>query len=169
MNRIKCILIGPTGVGKTSIINKYLYDNYQTFSITIGCDFYINSLNINNKEYKLHIWDTAGNLKYNNMVSVIKSIDKILIVLDYEKKDNKDILNYYMNIALNYTTIENIIIIYNKTPTTAIELDNNESKSIIYCNSKYGINIEKIFYEVLNIEIQSNKIKEIKKSKCVIL
>lgn len=166
INRIKCILIGPSGVGKTSIINKYLYNNYETFSITIGCDFYINSLVLNNIEYKLHIWDTAGNIKYNNMASVIKSVNKILIVLDYINRNNEILINNYMNIALNYTTKDNIILVFNKTPTTAVELDTNKT-GVIFCNSKYNINIDKIFLEVLHIE--HKPVQHIPKNKCAIL
>ena len=41
-----------------------------------------------------------------------------------------------MNIALNYTTKDNIILVFNKTPTTAVELDTNTT-GVIFCNSKY--------------------------------
>jgi len=59
---IKIILIGPKGVGKTSILNRYI-DNvfYQeTEFSTIGVDVKFKNFTINNKDYRLQLWDTAG-------------------------------------------------------------------------------------------------------------
>ena len=57
----KLIIIGDSGVGKTNIILKftqeYFKDNYVA---TIGVDFKVKTLTINNKKIRLQIWDTAG-------------------------------------------------------------------------------------------------------------
>ena len=58
---LKCIVVGDVNVGKSSfclnLTNKYVPIDYQT---TIGVDFFVKILNLNNNNIKLIIWDTAG-------------------------------------------------------------------------------------------------------------
>lgn len=191
LNKIKYIVIGPSGTGKTTIINKYINPdfNFKKTDITIGCDFYMKEFKLDDEtNYKLHIWDTAGNLKYNNMENLINNIDKIIIVLDFNK-DNKTSLKFYLDVALKYCNIDDIIIVYNKTPKDSLFFYNTilhtelttpkmttdelikkiNNLNIVYCNAEYNINIDKIF-EILiyNNHDPYEKIIDTK-SKCSIL
>lgn len=59
---IKIILVGDTGVGKTSFLLRFteqLFDDASHIA-TIGIDFKIKNLTMDNKNVKLQIWDTAG-------------------------------------------------------------------------------------------------------------
>ena len=82
---IKLVLLGDTNVGKTSIVNRYIYNkyNYLTES-TIGASYSSKIFKFNynpttevieensNNILKLNvnIWDTAGQEKYNALVSL---------------------------------------------------------------------------------------------------
>ena len=62
---MKFIIVGDSGVGKTSIMNRFVSDNYDEYiSSTIGVDFGAKIINVdyNNKTVpiKVQIWDTAG-------------------------------------------------------------------------------------------------------------
>jgi small GTP-binding protein len=85
---LKIVLIGDTNVGKTSILNQFIYNKFNNYTeSTIGAAFFskeydflyseedyklynINSDKINKKtiKIKLAIWDTAGQEKYNSLV-----------------------------------------------------------------------------------------------------
>lgn len=67
MSVYKLIIIGSSGVGKTSLLNYYKYNkniNQLPNISTIGVDMYIQNINIDNNEITLRIWDTAGQEKF---------------------------------------------------------------------------------------------------------
>ena len=54
----KVLLIGNKRVGKTSILNRYINDEYQeTFSDNVGSDFYIKKEEVKDKKIVLQVWD----------------------------------------------------------------------------------------------------------------
>lgn len=69
---IKLILIGDSGVGKTCFLLRFSEDSFATSHIStigkyiqlgnvvIGIDFKIKTINIDGRNVKLQIWDTAG-------------------------------------------------------------------------------------------------------------
>ena len=61
---IKLIIIGESGVGKTSILTMYCDQFFTNASVnTIGVDFKIKNIETNGKKIKLQVWDTTGNGK----------------------------------------------------------------------------------------------------------
>jgi len=53
-------LLGDSGVGKTSFIQRFCTDNFKdTFSATIGVDLQVKMLNIDSRIVALQIWDTV--------------------------------------------------------------------------------------------------------------
>ena len=66
-NEISCkvILVGEGGVGKTSIISRFLMDNFSE-TATSGANFHTKKIFLKeeNKSIKYEIWDTAGQEKY---------------------------------------------------------------------------------------------------------
>ena len=62
---IKVVLIGDAAVGKSSILLKYVDNTFEdTYVCTIGVDFKIKSLEIDNKRIKLQVWVTAGQERF---------------------------------------------------------------------------------------------------------
>ena len=57
----KIVIIGESNVGKTCLLLRYTDDSFTAnYLSTIGLDFNIKIINIENKLIKLHISDTAG-------------------------------------------------------------------------------------------------------------
>jgi small GTP-binding protein len=80
----KILTIGESGVGKTSIFRRYV-DNkfYKDYLATVGTDFRVKTLNINDQEVKLKVWDTAGQERFSNITSqYYKGADGIVVVYD---------------------------------------------------------------------------------------
>ena len=80
----KLILIGDTSVGKTSLLNRFTERSFHHFyNPTIGIDFRVKSIKINNKLIKLQIWDTSGNERFQAITSLYyKNADGFIIVYD---------------------------------------------------------------------------------------
>ncbi|MFX1256965.1 MAG: Rab family GTPase [Promethearchaeota archaeon] len=59
--KFKICVFGDGGVGKTTLVNRYLTGVFKSnYKITIGADFYIKRLEIDDKVVILQIWDFAG-------------------------------------------------------------------------------------------------------------
>lgn len=57
----KVLVIGDLGVGKTSIIRRYVQQTYSTnYRATIGVDFALKVLNWDSETIRLQLWDIAG-------------------------------------------------------------------------------------------------------------
>ena len=58
---IKIIIVGNSNTGKTSFVNKYIYNKFaQTYSPTIVSQFAYKIVKIKNEVYRLQFWDIAG-------------------------------------------------------------------------------------------------------------
>ena len=68
--KLKLIVLGDSGVGKTNIIKKYINDEFSTDTkATVGVEFFYKTFKINNDIIKLEIWDTAGQERYKSITS----------------------------------------------------------------------------------------------------
>jgi len=57
----KIVLLGDPGVGKTSLVQRYIYDRFQRdYMTTLGLNFYVRTFEYPGAEVKLLIWDIAG-------------------------------------------------------------------------------------------------------------
>lgn len=58
---LKYLVVGDSGVGKTSLLVRYCEDTFQAdYLSTIGVDFKIKRVEMNGCNVTLNIWDTAG-------------------------------------------------------------------------------------------------------------
>jgi len=65
---LKYLVVGDSGVGKTSLLVRYCEDNFQTdYLSTIGVDFKIKRIDYNGCQVTLNIWDTAGQERFRNI------------------------------------------------------------------------------------------------------
>ena len=61
----KVCIFGDGGVGKTTLIRRYLTGMFDsTLKMTIGVDFHIKQIEIENKRITLQIWDFAGEERF---------------------------------------------------------------------------------------------------------
>lgn len=64
----KIILIGQSATGKTSIVNRFVEDQFQEEGLTtIGMDLKSITLRINEMAVRLQIWDTAGQEQFSSL------------------------------------------------------------------------------------------------------
>lgn len=66
----KIVILGPTCVGKTSLLNQYVREQFTgTTTNTIGAAFYKKNILIDDKyKVSLQIWDTAGQERFRSML-----------------------------------------------------------------------------------------------------
>jgi len=66
---LKLVLLGHKNVGKTSIFNRYVYDEFGNTSMTIGAYFGMKQCKVGDKNCNLAIWDTAGEEKFDSLTN----------------------------------------------------------------------------------------------------
>ena len=78
--RIKVILVGDPGVGKTNLINVAAGLKFnEEEATTLRASFLEKNLKINGKNYKLNLWDTIGQEKLRNLTKLFFDNSKIVI------------------------------------------------------------------------------------------
>ncbi|MED6287934.1 Ras- protein Rab-38 [Characodon lateralis] len=67
----KVLVIGDLGVGKTSIIKRYVHQTFSSnYRATIGVDFALKVLNWDSETVRVQLWDIAGQERFGNMTRV---------------------------------------------------------------------------------------------------
>jgi len=129
----KILIVGETGVGKSCLLLRYA-DNFfsQSYISTIGVDFKIKKLQLNDKMLKLQIWDTAGQERYRTIVaSFYRGANGILLVFDVT--DPNTFLNckhWLSEIKKNTSEGTAIVLIGNKCDQENKRMvDSNEASS----------------------------------------
>ena len=65
---LKYIIIGDSGVGKSNILLPYSNNFFNSeFQSTIGVEFGVKNLSIDDKLYRVQIWDTAGQEQFRSI------------------------------------------------------------------------------------------------------
>ncbi len=95
---LKYLIIGYSGVGKSCLLLRYADDVYtDKHIITIGVDFKIKSLSVNNNKVKTSIWDTAGQERFKNItVSYYKGAAGVMLVYDITDLESFNKINDWM-------------------------------------------------------------------------
>jgi len=67
--RFKICIFGDGGVGKTTLVNRYVTGKYQEdFKMTIGVDFYTKVLEVDDNRVHIQIWDFGGEHQFKNLL-----------------------------------------------------------------------------------------------------
>lgn len=86
--KFKVIFIGDQGVGKSSIMNRFIQDKFDpSYQATIGLDFHSKIVIIDKQEVRLQLYDTAGHEKFKTLIPMyIRDANVIIIVYDITSK-----------------------------------------------------------------------------------
>ena len=180
----KIILIGSSGVGKSSILQRYIQKTFNdSYASTIGVDFFMKSINIGEKTIKLQLWDTAGTEKFRSITTgYYRGADAAFVVFDLSAKSSfkavsEWIENYYKyknpDSEKNVVLIGNKVDLVDKREVTQEEAENYvKDNNIFYfeTSAKEGKNIEECFNFMAEklLEQYENKDNELVKRKDVI-
>jgi len=81
---LKIVLLGDSGVGKTSLFVRYLKNSFsENFKATIGADFLTKDLEVGGRQVTVQVWDTAGQEKFSGLgTSYFRGSDACILVYD---------------------------------------------------------------------------------------
>ncbi|KAF2977184.1 hypothetical protein EK904_007970 [Melospiza melodia maxima] len=80
----KVVFVGNSGVGKSSFIHRFCYDRFLAeLNATIGIDYQVKSLMVDNTQVALQLWDTAGQERFRSVTKqYFRKADGILVMYD---------------------------------------------------------------------------------------
>jgi small GTP-binding protein len=95
---LKIVVLGHGGVGKTSLIDRYIRDQFSETLSTIGASFALKKW----QDYYFGIWDTAGQDKYTKISSYYsKGAQAAIIAYDITDRKTFDSIEKYINFLRN--------------------------------------------------------------------
>ena len=163
----KILLIGNSNVGKSSLFLRFVDEIWkENFVPTIGVDFKIKSIKIDNKTIKLQIWDTAGQERFKSILSsYYKGANGILLLYDITNINSfKSLSNWLIDIEKNSSKNVKKILIGNKCDLNELrkipmnkgkEFADTYNMKFIETSAKNNVNINECF-NILGKELINN-------------
>ena len=91
--RLKAILIGDSGVGKTNLINISAGKEFDiNEKASVNASFFRKQFNIDGKTYNIYLWDTIGQEKLRSLTKLFYKNSKI-VVLVFDITNKQSFLN----------------------------------------------------------------------------
>ena len=102
----KIILVGDSGVGKTSIIARYVRKYKDNEKMTVGASFISKQENIKDNIICFNIWDTAGQEQFRSINGIFYQDAYIcILVFDITRKQSfYNLESYWYNSVLEQST-----------------------------------------------------------------
>lgn len=158
----KLLMIGDSGVGKSSLLLSFTSDTFEELSPTIGVDFKVKHVTIGGKKLKLAIWDTAGQERFRTLTSsYYRGAQGIIMVYDVTRRDTfTDLSDIWAKEIDLYSTNQDCIkmLVGNKvdkeqdrvvTKKEGMDFAREYGCLFIECSAKTRVNVEQCFEELV--------------------
>ena len=161
----KLLIVGDPGVGKSSIMMRYVGEDYKECTTgTVGLDFRIRIIKLNGVRVRLQIWDSAGHERYRPLTTTYyRGSDGILIVYDVTEDQTFEHVASWIEEVDRFTDKDvPKIVVGNKCDlNTRISVDNDRAGEYAKNNgmfqfqtsAKSSENIEKAFEHLVSMMI----------------
>ncbi|KAJ3446690.1 ras and ef-hand domain-containing protein [Anaeramoeba flamelloides] len=158
----KLVLLGESGVGKSSIAIRYFYNKFNSnIEATIGATFINQTVQVSTDyEVRLQIWDTAGQERYHSLTLMyFRGAKGVIIVFDVTNQESFYKAQKWFDEIL-HKGLENskVVLVGNK-----IDCETNDRKvekwlaeeyatenGIMYCetSAKTGEGVKEMFFNL---------------------
>lgn len=86
--RVKMVLLGSSGVGKSSLALRFVKNEFRGTSPTVGCAYLTQVVHLRDAILRFEIWDTAGQEKYHSVTPLYyRGAHAALLVYDISKRE----------------------------------------------------------------------------------
>lgn len=163
MESHKVIIVGPSAVGKTSLLNRFVHNEFVLkYKMTIGVDFLTKTVEYQPTKFvKLHIWDIGGQERFKFLHrSFYEGASGALLVFDLSRQNTFSGMKTWLS-EMQSIMKNNIpkVILGNKTDllpeigqiinrSEAERYAKNKDCFYIETSAKTGENVEKAFIEL---------------------
>ena len=141
---LKVIILGDSGVGKTSLMNQYVNKKFSNqYKATIGADFLTKEVLVEDRLVTMQIWDTAGQERFQSLgVAFYRGADSCVLVFDVNVAKTFENLDSWRDEFLIQASPRDpdnfpFVVIGNK-----VDLDQrvvSQKRALAWCQAKGGI------------------------------
>ena len=156
----KYVIVGDASVGKSNLLLRYSHGQFrEEYQLTIGVEFGSNNLSIDDKVFRIQIWDTAGQENFRSITrAYYKNSACALVVYDITNRESFDNVSTWIEDCRNQSpqTIF-MVLVGNKTDLDSEnkrvvsfeegqELAEKNKMMFFETSAKSGKNVDDIFY-----------------------
>lgn len=110
----KTILVGDSGVGKTSLLVQFDQGKFQagSFAATVGIGFTNKVVDVDGTKIKLQIWDTAGQERFRSITrGYYRDANALLLLYDVTNKASFDNIRAWLTEINEYAQDDVVIML----------------------------------------------------------
>jgi len=164
----KIITLGESGIGKTSLIKRFAHDIFEENHLaSIGLDFLIKVLDIENKIIKIQLNDICGSERFKTVFpGYYRNADGAIAAYDISDKRSFDRVKFWVNEVKKHPEIKtNIVIVGTKCDILDREVTEEEGKKLadelgvkyFETSAKTGYNVNEAYNFLIKDIIDNNK------------
>ncbi|TXT56166.1 MAG: Small GTP-binding domain protein [Promethearchaeota archaeon] len=177
----KVVIFGDGGVGKTTLVKRYLLGTFENTTMTIGADFFVKRVKVDEKNVTLQIWDFGGEEQFRFILpQYVSGSSGGIFMFDISRYMSLNNFDDWLEIfreeyskkkKINQT-LPIIMVGGKKDLAEKRSVEKQRAQEIvksqnlldyIECSSKTGENVDKIFEELSREMIQRIETFEIEK------
>ena len=101
----KVVLVGPAQAGKSCLASQFTNGVFKPkYKVTIGVDFAIKTIEMDDRTFRIQVWDTAANVSWHAVTRpYYRGSQAILLVFDVTSQESFDMIeNYWMEEVREY-------------------------------------------------------------------
>ena len=156
---LKYVIVGDASVGKSNLLLRYSHGQFrEEYQLTIGVEFGSNNIKIDDKIFRIQIWDTAGQGNFRSITrAYYKNSACALIVYDISRRASFDSISTWIEDCKNSSPKSVfMVLVGNKCDLEKErEVSEEEGKELAETNgmlffetsAKTGKNVEEVFVE----------------------
>lgn len=128
---IECIfkvcIVGDDKSGKTSIVNKYINNEFNDkYETTVGMNFNSKNITVDDKDVKLYLYDISGREEFSFLIkSFCLGVSACIIVFDINNTKYFDNIEYWIKRIKKHNEKSLIFIVGNKKDLLTNNINNN--------------------------------------------
>ena len=154
---LKFVVIGDSGVGKSNIMLRYIYNSFNDeFKTTVGVEFGAKNVEMDKKIFRIQIWDTAGQENFRSIArAYYKNSVCACVVYDVTSRSSFENIQMWIDDCTKQTEKSILLVLIgnksdlNDKREVSIEEGEAFAKShnmiFLETSAKTGDNINKIF------------------------
>ncbi|KXT10784.1 hypothetical protein AC579_2979 [Pseudocercospora musae] len=157
---LKVIILGDSGVGKTSLMNQYVNKKFSaSYKATIGADFLTKEVLVDDRLVTMQLWDTAGQERFQSLgVAFYRGADCCVLVYDVNNAKSFDTLDSWRDEFLIQASPMDpesfpFVVLGNKVDREESARVISSKRAMAFCQAKGGIPyFETSAKEAINVE-----------------